>query len=227
MPKNIEEKRLLLVTGFIGLLAAVITGSGEFLLHYDPLARYSESNYNYLLAGSTQRETIGHFLGVFGAPLYLVGCWHIFLMLKTANKTLAFIGFLIGAYGFMIGADWLSSRASIGALMHFKAQTGDSISQLIALYELRYESLLNVVRATTLTLSIIFVVLVLSGRSYYSKWHALVNPIVLLILSFVVYALAPSVGKYVMPIALNVGFGLFFLVSLLQANSLNFSQQAS
>ncbi len=220
-----QEKRLLLFTGFIGLLAAVLTGTGEFLLHYDPLARYSETNYNYLLAGSTQRETVGHFFGVFGAPLYIVGCWHIYLMLKHANKALAFLGFIIGAYGFIIGADWLSSRASIGALMHFKVDTGDDIQSLVALYKLRYETLLTVVRITTLTLSVIFIGLVLTGRTYYRKWQALVNPIVLLVLSFVVYAIAPSIGKYIMPIALNVGFGLFFLISLIQANSIKISHQ--
>jgi hypothetical protein len=220
-----QEKRLLLYTGFIGLLAAILTGTGEFLLHYDPLARYSETNYNYILAGSTQRQTIGHFFGVFGAPLYIVGCWHIYLMLKHANKALAFLGFVIGAYGFIIGADWLSSRASIGALMHFKANTGYDIQPLVVLYELRYETLLTVVRITTLTLSVIFIGLVLTGRTHYRKWQVLVNPIVLLVFSFVVYAIAPNIGKYIMPIALNVGFGLFFLISLLQANSIKISHQ--
>ena len=220
-----QEKRLLLYTGFIGLLAAILTGTGEFLLHYDPLARYSETNYNYILAGSTQRQTIGHFFGVFGTPLYIVGCWHIYLMLKHANKALAFLGFVIGAYGFIIGADWLSSRASIGALMHFKANTGYDIQPLVVLYELRYETLLTVVRITTLTLSVIFIGLVLTGRTHYRKWQVLVNPIVLLVFSFVVYAIAPNIGKYIMPIALNVGFGLFFLISLLQANSIKISHQ--
>ena len=39
------------------------------------------------------------------------------------------------------------------------------------------------------------------------------NPILLLLLSFVVYVIAPSVGKYVMPIALNVAFFIFFSLS--------------
>jgi len=37
-------------------------------------------------------------------------------------------------------------------------------------------------------------------------------------LNFVIYLIAPEIGKYLMPIALNVGFGLFFIISLLQAN---------
>ena len=118
-----------------------------------------------------------------------------------------------------MGADWISSRASIGALIHFQ-QTGVNVDELIALYQLRYETLLTVVRVTTLTLSLIFIGLVLTGRSHYQKWHAIVNPIVLLIGSFVVYFFAPEIGKYIMPIALNVAFGIFFIISMIQVRKI-------
>lgn len=103
------------MTGLIGLLAAVLVGVGEFLLHFDPQARFADGDYAFMLAASDSRQTLGHFLGTLAAPLYVVGCWHIYLMLKPANQKLAFIGFLLGAYGFIIGGDWISSRASIGA----------------------------------------------------------------------------------------------------------------
>jgi hypothetical protein len=141
-------------------------------------------------------------------------------MLKPANQKLAFLGFLASAYGFMIGADWISSRASIGALIHFQ-ESGASIEGLIALYQLRYESLLTVIRITTTVLSIIFIYLAMTGRSHYQKWHALFNPIVLLIMNFVIYAISPAIGKYLMPIALNVAFGIFFTMSVLQARKIH------
>ena len=81
-----------MLTGLLGLLAAILTGTGEFLLHYDPLARFSEKSYDFMLAASDERQTIGHFIGVLGAPLYVVGCWHIYLMLKPAGQKIAFIG---------------------------------------------------------------------------------------------------------------------------------------
>jgi hypothetical protein len=202
------------------LIAAVLVGIGEFLLHFDPVARFSADGYAFMLAASDERQTVGHFFGVLGAPLYVVGCWHIYLMLKPANQTLAFIGFLASAYGFMIGADWISSRASIGALMHYQ-ESGGNVGELVALYDLRYESLLTVIRITTAVLSIIFIYLALSGRSHYQKWHALFNPIVLLIMNFVIYAINPAIGKYLMPIALNVAFGIFFAMSVIQARKIH------
>ncbi len=210
------HRQYLIITGLIGFIAALLVGTGEFLLHFDALARFSESNYNFMLDVSDPRQTVGHFFGVLGAPLYLVGCWHIYLMLKPANQKVAFAAFFIGAYGFMMGAVWIGSRASVGALVHFQ-QTGVSVEPLIQLYQLRYETLLMIIRITTLTLSLIFIGLVLTGRSHYRKWHALFNPILLLAGSFFVYLLWPGVGKYVMPIALNVGFGFFFIISIFQA----------
>lgn len=173
-----------------------------------------------MLAGSEGRQTLGHFIGVLGAPLYVAGMWHIYLMLKPAGQRLAFLAFVLGAYGFMVGADWIGSRASIGALTHFQ-DSGGTVDDLISLYQLRYETLLTVVRVTTLSLSLIFIGLVLTGRSHYQKWQAVFSPIVLLIGSFVVYALAPEIGKYIMPIALNVAFGVFFIMSLAQIRTLN------
>jgi hypothetical protein len=214
-----KERQIILLTGIAGLIAAVLVGAGEFLLHFDPLARYSETSYDFMLAASQERQTLGHFLGVLGAPLYVVGCWHIYLMLKPANQKLALVGFLVSAYGFMIGADWISSRASIGALVQLDA-SGSSIGRLVELYQVRYESLLTVIRFTTLFLSIIYVYLVLSSRSRYEKWQVVFCPILLLLMNFLIYAISPAVGKYLMPIALNVAFGIFFLMSVLQTQSL-------
>jgi hypothetical protein len=215
-----QKQRIIVLTGVVGLMAAILVGIGEFLLHFDPLARFASGGFDFMLAASEERQTAGHFLGVLAAPLYVVGCWHIYLMLKPANQKLALVGFLASAYGFMIGGDWISSRASIGALAHFR-ESGGSVGGLVELYHFRYESLLSVVRVTTAGLSFIFIYLTLTGRSHYEKWQAILNPIVLLLMSFVIYAVAPGVGKYLMPIALNVAFGIFFLMSIAQARKLN------
>jgi hypothetical protein len=140
-------------------------------------------------------------------------------MLKPANQKLAFIAFLLGAYGFMIGADWISSRASIGAITHIQT-IATPLSSLVELYQLRYENLLTVIRITTLLLSGIIAYLAWTGKSYYSKKMAFLNPIILLLLNFIIFLVAPSIGKYMMPIALNIGFGLFFILSLLQVRNI-------
>jgi hypothetical protein len=199
------------LTGIIGLVGAILCGTGEFLLHFDPLARFS--GYDFMADISDARLTAGHFLAVVGIPLYFVGMWHIAQMLKPAGEKLSNILFLIGSFGFLYGAMWMSSRASIGSLVHYPELI--AATNLVELYQLRSESLLQVIRVTTLMISGIYVYMVLTGKSRYPKWMAATSPIVLLILNFGIYLIAPSVGKFVMPIALNVGFSAFFLLSLI------------
>jgi len=214
-------KKQILVTGILGLLAAVFVGIGEYLLHYDPLARFSEGGFDYMQGIAAGRTSLGHFFGVFGATLYPVGCYHLYLMLRPAHQRAAFIVFLIGTFGFIVGAVWIGSRASISALMQLPETP--EITTLISLYDLRYESLLSVVRIAVLGMSIIFVWLTLTGRSLYAKWMALFNPILLIVASFLVYLVAPQIGKHLMPIALNIAFFIFFSLSLLQARSIHSS----
>jgi hypothetical protein len=117
------------------------------------------------------------------------------------------------AYGFMIGAVWIGSRANVAFLVN--AMSGDALATALELYEFRYESLLTLVRVAVLGFSGIFVWLILSGRSAYPRWMAIMNPILLIIASFIVFWLAPGIGKYLMPIALNVAFFIVFSVSTL------------
>lgn len=205
------NKSVIGVTGLVGLLGAVLTGVGEFLLHYDALARF-DVEYAFLGGITDQRSSVGHFVAMLGAPLYLIGCWHIRLMLKPASDRWSLVAFFVMAYGFAIGIVWIGSRASISALVNMPV-TPDLL-HLIDLYDFRYETLLQVTRIAVLALSIIFVALVVRGRSHYPRWVALLNPILLIVASFVVYALAPAAGKFLMPIALNVAFFILFLASI-------------
>lgn len=207
----------IMITGLIGLLAAVLVGVGEYLLHYDPLARFSEGGFGFMQGIGEQRTTLGHFFGAFGATLYPVGCYHIYLMLRPANQVAAFSAFVIGSFGCIVGAVWIGSRASVSALMQIPETP--EVTQLIELYDLRYETLLEVTRVTTLILSIIFIWLASTGRSYYQRWAAIFSPVMLIICCFLVYLFVPEIGKHIMPIALNVAFFIFFSLSLIQARS--------
>lgn len=208
------DKRILMLTGQVGLVAAVLVGIGEFLLHYDSLARYT-STFGFFEGVTRERATLGHFIGVFGAPLYVVGAYHIYLMLRPANEMAARVAGFVMAYGCIVGAVWIGSRASAVELV-----AAGGIEEQLALYELRYENLLLAVRAAVLVLSVIFIWLCLTGRSYYPRAMAALNPILLIIVSFIIFFTVPAVGKYMMPIALNVAYFVMFSVSLVTASKI-------
>ena len=206
------------LTGLIGLLGAILCGTGEFLLHFDEcrLGR-GETGFDFMINISEARLNVGHFFAVIGVPLYFVGVWHIAEMIKPAGERMSKALFLIGAFGFLYGAMWMSSRSSIGSLVHHVDLIKDT--NLIALYNLRCESLLNVIRITTLVISIMYIKQVLTGQTRYPKWMAATSPIVLLVMNFIILWIAPEVGRFVAPIALNVGFALFFTLSLTLGNT--------
>jgi uncharacterized membrane protein len=208
------DRRLILITGQIGLLAALLVGVGEFLLHYDSLARYTDT-FAFFNGVTRERATIGHFFGVLGAPLYVVGAYHIYLMLRPANERAARAAGLVMAYGCIVGAVWIGSRATAVELV-----AAGGIDEQLALYELRYESLLQIVRVAVLVLSVIFIWLCTTGRSHYPRMMAVLNPIFLIIVSFIIFFTVPAVGKYMMPIALNVAYFVMFSVSLIVASNL-------
>lgn len=204
------------LTACLGLLGAVLVGTGEFMLHFDPQSRFGEG-YAFMADISDGRLTAGHFFAMSGIPLYFVGCWHIFQMLKPAGNKLAFTAFLIGAFGFVMGAVWIGSRASIASLQHYPELIANT--NLVELYETRYETLLQVVRLTVLTMSGIMAYMTFRGGTRFPKWMAVTNPFVLILGSFVLYLIAPAIGKYAMPIAMNVAFAIFYSCSLLFADT--------
>ncbi len=211
---NKNDKKHILLTGLAGLIGAVLVGTGEFLMHFDALARYSpDLGYQFMSGISEDRLSAGHFFAVLGLPFYILGCWHMYLMLRPANKKLAQATLLVAAYGFIVGAVWIGSRAQIGSIFHL-TEAGINRQTLISLYELRYESLLTITRFTTLLLSLSFIYLSLTGKTYYRKWAVFFNPILWIIICFLIFLAVPSIGKYLMPIALNVAFMVFFTMSI-------------
>lgn len=208
------RQNTLMITGSVGLLAAILVGIGEFMLHYDTQARYTDT-FAFFEGVTRERATIGHFFGVLGAPLYIVGAYHIYLMLRPANETMARVTGLVMAYGCAVGAVWIGSRSSAVELV-----AAGGVPEQLALYELRYESLLMFVRIAILVVSGLFTWLCLTGRSHYPRAMAILNPIALIIVAFIIFFTLPAIGKFIMPIALNVAFFILFSVSLLVANKI-------
>ena len=134
-------------------------------------------------------------------------------MLKPAGNKLAFTAFLVGSYGFMMGAVWMGSRASIASIQHFPDVVANT--NLVRLYEIRYETLLQGVRLGVLAMSGIIAYMTFRGGTRFPGWMAIANPFVLILCSFLLFAVAPSFGKYLMPIAMNVAFAIFYSCSLL------------
>jgi hypothetical protein len=214
-----KERQLIFITGIIGLIASITVGLGEFLLHYSKQLIGNAENYNFFTFVPKKNLIYGHLLAVIGTPLYFVGYYHIYKMLKGKENKWAFIVFTLGIIAFTVGGFWITSRAFLGTIVHLKEQiNSNTYMQILDNYTLLSESLVQMLRVVILLLSIFFILSILKSKTYYNKWMAITNPILLLILVFSVYFIAPSIGKYIAPIAMNVVHFILFSLSLYQFN---------
>jgi hypothetical protein len=204
--------------GLVGILASVLVGTAEFSLHFTPSLNYGGPQYEFFLGTSRELLTLGHFLAIFAGPLYFVGYWHLFQRLKPASEKarLTFLG--LGIYSFAVGTVWIGSRVYLAILVQAREAAvneaaKEQITVLLEQASFYNETILTALRIGVLALSAIFVWLIATGRTSYPRWFAVLNPIFLVLVSFLIYFLAPQVGGYLMPIAMNVAHFVIFSVS--------------
>ncbi len=212
-----HQRNLLIWTGIAAIVGAVVVGIGEFTFQFSPKGGYEGTDYLYFLDVSTTRLTWGHFIGVLAAPLYLVGYWHVAQMLRPAGQWISRAVFGLGVYAFVIGDVWLGGRVNLALTVQAReiaAETAQPvISNLLAEIAAHNEPLINIVRVLVLVISVLMIYSIVSGRSPYPRWMVAFTPITILILIFLLYAVAPAIGVYVLPAAMNISHAVFFVFS--------------
>lgn len=200
---------------YIWLLATIVVGIWEFLLHYSPWVLEINDSFAFLAAVPLENMLVGHFFVLVWIPMYFVGYYHFYKMLQSGGEKISKVFFMISIIAFLCGGIWIASRAFIGHVI----QAGDILSlemfeYVKSLYLFYFESLLNVLRYLLFVISGLWIYLVATGKTLYPKWMMLANPIVLLLLVFTSIAV-PSIGKYMVPIALNIAHFVLFSLSLI------------
>lgn len=212
--------KLIKLLGYLGLIASILVGAGEYFLHYSPHIIGNSEDYFFFSFVPLENLTLGHFLAVVGLPLYFAGYIHIYLMLRSGNELLARLVLAIGFIAFAVGGIWIGSRASIGNIVHLKDVMDASVYEnLLEHYTTHMEVLVQVLRVVIAALSVVFVIAILKGGTYYKKWMAIFNPITILIALVVVGMAIPVIGKHTLPILMNVTHFILFGLSLNQLNN--------
>jgi len=80
----------------VALAGTIITGIGEFMLHFNSHGYASE--IEMVRNVPLDRAGRGHFLVVIGAPLYFAGYYAIYRMVEAVNKRLAQSFFIAGVF---------------------------------------------------------------------------------------------------------------------------------
>jgi len=212
------KKELITKTALIiGLIAAILVGLGEFLLHYLPEGPKGEISMLYSVPLS--RASKGHFFAVYAAPLYFVGYYGLMRFFKSTNQLLANLLLIFGILSFAYGSIYISSRYFAAEVFQRSLNTPD-FEFYLASYEKHYQSTVWALRILILSVSVVYSILITKNKMGIPKWLAIFNPIVLLILVLSTLAWAKPIGVYIAPIAMNVTHFIFFGIVLYHHNKL-------
>ncbi len=211
---NLSNKQLLL----IGILASIIVGVGEYLLHFLPAGPGGE--ISMLESVPLDRASKGHFLVVFGAPLYFAGYYGLKNIFKKTSPLLARLLFIAGVLSFSIGGLWVSSRYFAAFVLQRSKGTPD-YDYYFQSYEDHYQILVWVLRLTVVVVSVLYVTLILKNKQGLPKWLAIFNPIILLAIVISSLVWFKPLGNHIAPIAMNVTHFIFFGLILSQLNKLS------
>jgi hypothetical protein len=209
--------QLIKTLGYLGLLGAILVGVGEFYLHYSPQVMSAGEEFYFFQFVSISHLKLGHFLAVIGLPLYFAGYLHIYKMLKSGNKLFARTVLALGFIAFAVGGIWIGSRGFMGSLVHLQNEMPqETYQKLIANYDSFLEVLVQVLRVVIALLSIAFSWTILKGGTFYTKSMAIFNPILILIFFVILGIAIPQIGKYFLPILMNITHFVIFSISLYQ-----------
>lgn len=212
--QNATNSTFLTFAGLAGCLGAILVGVGEFSMQFTPNGGIEDvKGYLYFNDITPERLSFGHFIAVLSAPLYMLGYWHLSKHLEPAGPRQAKAFFLIGAYAFAVGTAWIGQRFFLATTVH-EIAAGVPIQNLLTVFSEHNEPFVNVLRLAMLLVSILWIKLILSGKSNFPKWMALFSPILLLALMFALYFFKTTIGLYVFPIAMNATHFIVFALTL-------------
>ncbi len=211
---NFSNKQLLA----IGLLASIIVGIGEYLLHYLPAGPGGE--ISMLQDVPLERASKGHFLVVFGAPLYFAGYYGLKNIFKETSPILARLLLIAGVLSFSVGGVWVSSRYFAAEVLQKSVGTSDHTLYLQS-YEDHYQVLVWALRLLVAAVSGLYIALIIKNKQGLPKWLAIFNPIILLLIVISSLFWFKPLGNHIAPIAMNVTHFIFFGLLYTQLNKLS------
>lgn len=206
------------ILGLIGIIGVLLTIASDLVLLGRP-----DTGYSFLKLGTASmigieswRITAGTFIGVFMLPFQIAGLISLYHGLKPSGRFLPAIVILADAHALIMGVAFHASYAFIaGGWKLFAAGPGNQDAfGLITNFDFYWKLIIAIMFSELVLGSVLFVLLVLGGKTLYPRWMAFLNPLCITALMFAVIPVIPSpVGGFVGPAVLNLSTLIFFVIS--------------
>lgn len=213
------------ITGLLALLGAFLYAIGDILLlaskasfeNYPRLKPFAKllSDAEKMVVLPPDRLMWGALMGVFATPLMLVGFWQVYQGLSGAHETLILVTGLLFAIASVIGAFVHGTFYYMGEYVQALNKVEDGSQAVIAEMIGRHRKVLIFTYAPVMILiivaSILFSILVASGKTAFPIWMAAINPVTLTIVWLIIKRILPQfVRDWTEGAGFNVAFLAFF-----------------
>ena len=224
------ETTMLRIAGLIALLGTLLYAIGDVLLlagkvsldDYPKLKPFAKllSDAERMIVLSPNRMICGALLGVFATPLVLLGFWQVYQGLGATNDWTVLI--TVGLFGIasVLGAFVHGTFYYMGEYIHALNKVEENSQSVITAMIERHKKVLIVSYGPLLIFiviaSILFSVLVASGKTLFPVWIAAINPVTMTIAWLVVKRVLPQfVRDWTEGAGFNIAFMAFFLCTTL------------
>ena len=210
------------ITGLLALLGAFLYAVGDVLLlatkvnldDYPKLKPFAKllSDAEKMVVLSPNRMIWGALLGVFATPLVAIGFWQVYQGLSGANATAVLATVLLFGVGSVLGAFVHGTFYYMGEYIHALNKVEESSQPVIVDMINRHKKVLIISYAPVLLVivvaSIMFSILVASGRTSFPVWMAAVNPLTMTIAWLLIKRILP---QFIRDGAEGAGFNIAFM----------------
>ena len=218
------------ITGLLALLGALLYAIGDVLLlaskisldNYPRLKPFAKllSDAEKMVVLPPSRMIWGALLGVFATPLVMSGFWQVYQGLEGANQTLTLVTALLFAIASVIGAFVHGTFYYLGEYVQALNKVEDSSQSVIAEMIARHRKVLIISYAPVLILilvaSILFSILVASGRTAFPLWISAVNPVTMTLTWLAIKRFLPQFMRdWTEGAGFNIAFLAFFACTTL------------
>jgi hypothetical protein len=214
------------LTGLLAILGAALYAVGDVLLlagkasikDHPKLQPFTKllSDAERMVALSPARLMWGALIGVFCAPLVLLGFWQVYQGLGGANASFVLATFGLFGIASVIGAFVHGSFYYMGEYVQALNQVDENSQAVIAAMIERHKKVLIVTYAPLLIFiiiaSILFSVLVASGDTSFPVWMAGVTPLTMTVVWLAVKQILPQfVRDWTEGAGFNIAYMAFFI----------------
>ena len=222
------ETTILRITGLLALFGAFLYAIGDVLLlagrisldDYPKLKPFAKllSDTERMVALSPNRMIWGALLGVFATPLVMLGYWQVYQGLGATQDWAVLI--TIGLFGIasVIGAFVHGTFYYMGEYVHALNNVAETSQAVITAMIERHKKVLIVSYGPVLIFiiisSILFSLLVGTGKTLFPVWIAAINPVTMTIAWLLLKRLLPQfVRDWTEGAGFNIAYMAFFLLT--------------